>query len=196
MFKTKYKNYYFWLSFVTSIFGPCIIMNPKIKLFWNSSIASNIGYMVLLIICLVTSYLKPELLYVSGYNHHNNTSCNSSSFNNSGYNTYNTELLHLNVDSDFLHTFLTTMLVIIPLTSIVSWILVIYSKDEYRQPFDSKYLGIRTPGSPKQINSVKYTKNGQNDPDVEDTNSIQILISNVFAIADTDELIIESINEI
>ena len=91
------------------------------------------------------------------------------------------------------------MLVIIPLTSIFSWILVIYSKDEYRQPFDSKYLGIRTPGSPKQINSVKYTKNGQNDPDVEDvedTNSIQILISNVFAIADTDELIIESITEI
>ena len=160
MFKTKYKNYYFWLSFVTSIFGPCIIMNPKIKLFWNSSIASNIGYMVLLIIWLVTFYLKPELLQMPGHV---------------------TEILDMNI-------FLPTMLAIIPLTSIVSWILVIYSKDEYRQPFDSKYLRITTPECPTQMNSVEYTKNGEHG-------SVQINL-NVSTIAGTDEPTIESITEI
>ena len=102
--------------------------------------------------------------------------------------TLNSTNLDTLVDSDFLHTFLTTMLVIIPLTSIVSWILVIYSKDEYRQPFDSKYLRITTPEFPMQINSVKYTKNGEHD-------SVQINL-NVSAIADTNEPTIESITEI
>ena len=102
MFKTKYKNYYFWLSFVTSIFGPCIIMNPKLRLFWNSSMASNIGYMVLLTIWLPTYHLIPELLQMS---------------------SHVTDFLNMNV-------FLPTMLAIIPVTGIVSWILDIYSRDE------------------------------------------------------------------
>ena len=116
--------------------------------------------MVLIIIWLVTFYLKPELLQMP---------------------RHVTEILDMNI-------FLPTMLAIIPLTSIVSWILVIYSKDEYRQRFDSKYLRITTPEFPMQINSLKYTKNGEHD-------SVQINL-NVSVIDDTDEPTIESITEI
>ena len=56
------KNTYLFLSILTSLFIPCIVLNPKSKLIFVSSSISTVCHSILLMILLSIAHLKPEWL--------------------------------------------------------------------------------------------------------------------------------------